>query len=50
MSQVDGGGERDASGLLQLEVNVGRTLVQTDADTLLELKENFDSKMVYNSC
>ncbi len=47
MSQVDGGSERDATGLLQLEVNVGRTLVQTDTDTLLELKENFASKMVY---
>ncbi len=50
MSQVDGGGERDAAGLLKLEIDVRRTLVQTDADTLLELKENFASKMVYNSC
>jgi hypothetical protein len=46
--QIDGGSERDAARLLQLEVDVRRMLVQPDSDALLYTEHN-DQKLSLNS-
>jgi hypothetical protein len=46
--QIDGGSERDAARLLQLEVDVRRMLVQPDSDAFLYTEHN-DQKLSLNS-